>query len=383
MAKPVSSTQENVPIAGIKDGIVILSNGQYRMVLEISAVNFSLKSEEEQNSLVMQYQSFLNSIHFPIEIVIRSKRLDLAPYINKIKQLNEKQTNELLKIQTTDYIDFVGQLINLANIMKKTFYVVLGYQPLTVGQGTVLDKLFNRNKNVMTSLKISDEEFNHNSKELRTRGQDVAQGLGSMGLHCKQLNTEEVIELFYGIYNPEIAGKERLTEAENISSAYVTSAKPKNQEESEPTLAPQTQAQADEETPTIDNRDLVVEQEKKKAQEKNFENQSTAQRSVGMTAPEGTPSQITNDPSTSLGAGKSQNTNNAQASNNQIQNSNPKQYSNTTIQQSGTSPAVQNSANPQPAQPQAAPAPAAPAPDQSKTVQEQVADPALNKDYGW
>ena len=349
MAKPVSSTQENVPIAGVKDGAVILKDGQYRMIFEVSAVNFSLKSEEEQNSLVLQYQSFLNSIHFPIEITIRSKRLDLAPYINKIKQLNEKQTNELLKIQTTDYIDFVGQLINLANIMKKTFYVTIGYQPLTVGQGTVLDKLFNRKKTAVSSLKISDEEFNHNAKELRSRGQNVAQGLGGMGLHCKQLNTEEVVELFYGIYNPEVAGKERLTEAENVSSAYVTSSKPTDEKANDTQFEPEKQTSN--EAPAIDNRDIVQEQEKKRAQEKAFENQSTEQRGIGMTAPGATPKPTeTQQPITA----------NQQQSN--IQPQNPV-------------PAGQTAPTPV--------ATTAPPPNQTKTVQQQVADPKLNKDYGW
>jgi len=353
--KPTASTQENVPIAGVKDGIVILRDGQYRMIFEVSAVNFSLKSEEEQNSLVLQYQSFLNSIHFPIEITIRSKKLDLAPYINKIKKLNEKQTNELLKVQTTDYVDFVGQLITLANIMKKTFYVALGYQPLTVGQGTVLDKLFNRNKTAVASIKISDEEFNHNAKELRSRGQNVAQGLGGMGLHCKQLNTEEVVELFYGIYNPEVAGKERLTEAENVSSAYVTSSKPA--EEKTDAKTAEVENQTAEETPTIDNRDLVVAKEKQKTQEKAFENQSTDQRSIGMAAPS--------------------------TANPKIQETSNKQVPSTNSQTAQVNPAPSPSQPNTASQASAPVPPATPAPNQTKTVQEQVADPKLNKDYGW
>lgn len=356
--KPTASTQENIPIAGVKDGIVILRNGQYRMIFEVSAVNFSLKSEDEQNSLVLQYQSFLNSIHFPIEITIRSKKLDLAPYINKIKQLNEKQTNELLKIQTTDYIDFVGQLINLANIMKKTFYVSLGYQPLTVGQGTVLDKLFNRKKTSVGSLKISDEEFNHNAKELRTRGQNVAQGLGSMGLHCKQLNTEEVIELFYGIYNPEVAGKERLTEAENVSSAFVTSEKPAKDQTNNTSAEPVKEAT--DETPTIDNRNIVQAQEKQKAQEKAFENQSQEQRSVGTTpAAKTSPVTPITNPTAQVDQNpKSQIVNLKQAQNQNIQAQNQPQQTTKT--------------------------PAQPASNNQQTAEQKaVSDPDLNKNFGW
>lgn len=359
--KNVASTQENVPIAGVKDGIVILKDGQYRIVLEVTAINFSLKSEEEQNSLVLQYQGFLNSIHFPIEIVIRSKRLDLAPYINRIKGLAEKQTNELLSIQTTDYVDFVGQLINLANIMKKSFYVVIGFQPLSVGQGTVLDKLLHRQKSV--DLRISDEEFSHNAKEILQRGQNVAQGLGSMGLHCKQINTEEVIELFYGIYNPEVAGKERLTEAENVSSAFVSSREKKESPDQTVNLEEANQQAA------IDNKALVEEQEKNKARERAFENQSQEQRSVGMTTPGATPLPDENN-KTSVSAPPAPD---KQKASDQIQK--------TASDQPMQSDNPQNDTNPPPTDRQKqAPAPA---PDQSKTIQQQVSDPKINKDYGW
>ena len=116
-----ASTQQNIKIAGIKDGIVFLDDGGYRFIMSCSTINFALKSEQEQNSLVFQYQSFLNSLHFPIQIVMQSKKLDLTPYLKKVSDLKDKQTNELIKMQATDYIDFVGNLINVANIMKKNF----------------------------------------------------------------------------------------------------------------------------------------------------------------------------------------------------------------------------------------------------------------------
>ena len=149
----LTSTQENISIAGIKDGIAILKNGEYRLILSVGAVNFDLKSEQEQNALVFQYQSFLNSLHFPIEICIQSKKLDLSPYIGKIKSLAAKQNNELLRIQTEDYAEFVSQLINMANIMKKTFYVIIGYTPINVGQGGIFGKFFNKNQS--SAVKVS------------------------------------------------------------------------------------------------------------------------------------------------------------------------------------------------------------------------------------
>ena len=382
--KSVPSTQENVPIAGVKDGIIILKDGQYRLVLEVTAVNFSLKSEEEQNSLVLQYQGFLNSIHFPIEIIVRSKRLDLAPYINKIKGLAEKQNNELLRIQTTDYVDFVGQLINLANIMKKTFYVVIGYQPLNVGQGTILDKLLHRKQSA--DLKISDEEFLHNTKEIMQRGQNVAQGLGSMGLHCKQLTTEEIIELFYGIYNPEVAGKERLTEAENVSSAFVTSSQDEGKTNQSVDLKTNSEQAA------IDNKALVLEQEKNKAQERAFENQSQEQRSIGMTAPGAIP-KATGD----AASPKTQDTNSPTSAWASTSDRHPsrdgsaetgKQNPSSSNQAPNLSPAnAPNGANPANTTSNISrvnqATDAGPNPDQNKTVQQQVSDPKINKDYGW
>lgn len=253
------STQSNIPIAGIKDGVTILKSGQYRMILEIAAINFDLKSEQEKNSLIFQYQSFLNSLHFPIEIVVKSNKLDLSPYLKKIESLIPKQTNELLKIQTQDYVDFVGQLINLANIMKKRFYVVVGYQPLVVSN-SILDKIFKKGPD-QNHLKISETDFETYSKELRQRAQTVAQGLGGMGLHCRQLNTKEIIEVFYEIYNPEVAGKERLTDPENISSSFVSQIKKDAATEDIPIPHDNMTSTIGGEQ-VIDNQSLVIEHQK-------------------------------------------------------------------------------------------------------------------------
>lgn len=256
-----ASTQSNIPIAGIKDGIVILKDGQYRIILEIAAINFDLKSEQEQNSLIFQYQSFLNSLHFPVQITIQSKKLDLSPYLKKIQDLANKQTNELIKIQTQGYVEFVGQLINLANIMKKRFYVTVGYQPLVVSN-SIIDKIFKR-QNTTTVMKISEGDFDTYSKELRQRANTVAQGLGAMGLHCKQMVTQEIIENLYEIYNPEVAGKERLSDTEQVSSAYITQSKPQPKLESG--AETNTQIFTGSRTmsePVIDNTAVVLQQQK-------------------------------------------------------------------------------------------------------------------------
>lgn len=262
----IASTQQNIPIAGMKDGVTILNDGQYRIIMEVSAVNFALKSEQEQNSLIFQYQSFLNSLHFPIQIVVQSKKLDLSPYVNKIKKLTKDQKNDLLKIQTRDYADFITQLIDIANIMKKRFFVIVGYQPISMKTG-IFDKFFSKEKKI-TTLKIPEEEFNHYTKEIRQRATSVAQNLGSMGLHCKQLSTQEMIEEFYSVYNPELAGKERLADIENLSSSVVSSKKNEINETD--------QSKKDEKT--IDNQAIVQAKQKKKQNEISREKYKDAER---------------------------------------------------------------------------------------------------------
>jgi len=255
MTNKAASTQSNIKIAGIKDGVVFLEDGGYRVILSCSTVNFALKSEQEQNSLVFQYQSFLNSLHFPIQIVMQSKKLDLTPYLQKINTLKDKQTNELIKMQATDYIDFVGNLINVANIMKKSFYVVVPYQPLSLAKGSMFDKIFK--KPATGPLRVSEEELKRHKEELVQRANTAAFGLGSMGIQCVQLNTEEIIELFYKIYNPEISGKERIEDAEKLTSSYIADVNEKDQK---------TEAQNQAEETVVDNTAIVQQKQKQDSQ---------------------------------------------------------------------------------------------------------------------
>lgn len=266
-----SSTQQFIDIAGIREGIIILKNGGYRLILSTSAVNFSLKSEQEQNSLVFQYQSFLNSLHFPIQIVIQSKKLDLNQYLKKLNTAKEKQKNELLRLQMEDYSEFVSQLINVANIMKKNFYVVVSYDPINISGGSIIDKIFK--KNAPANIKISDVEFKRHKDELVERANVLASGLGSMGIRCVQLNTEEIIELFYKIYNPEMADKERFEDVESIDSSVVIDKREAGMVKSE-------SKSPDKEEVLIDNGSLVEEQQKVKTDINNRENSKDAEKQI-------------------------------------------------------------------------------------------------------
>lgn len=350
-----ASTQDNIPLAGIKDGIVLLKDGSYRLILEVGALNYDLKSEEEQNSLIFRYQGFLNSLHFPIQIVMQSKKLDLTPYISKLKKLATEQKNELIKIQTEDYVDFVEKLINLANIMKKTFYVTVAYTPLNVGKGSFIDKILRRND--PSKLRISEDEFTHHSKELLQRGQTAASGLGSMGLHCRQLVTEEVIELFYGLYNPEIAGKERLTDASNLSSSMISNKKSDEQSAEDAGAAPT-------ESIKIDNADLVKDQAKKDQEQEAIvrmtqspdqqgANSATAEAAVG--------GNVKSDPAKGAVGQQSPEAGEESAS----------KGFDTKPSEVNTQSALNNTAD-QPAAQAAA-----------SDVSAEIKDPALNKNFGW
>lgn len=251
------------------------------MIFSVSAVNFSLKSEEEQNSLIFQYQSFLNSLHFPIQIVMRSKRLDLNPYIKKVTEAKNKQKSELIKMQTEDYVDFISQLINLANIMKKTFYVVVSYDPVSVKSPSLLNRLFKRSGQT-ADLRVAAPAFKRYKEELTQRASSIASGLGSMGLHSVQLTTEEIIELFYNIYNPGIADKEKFTNAEELTSSFVADEKerPKGSsgEPSEETEGGKEQV--------IDNSGIVEEKHKQETQIKQMTADNEGKRQIADNEPQ-------------------------------------------------------------------------------------------------
>lgn len=256
MAKHPPSTQQSINIAGIKDGVMVMKDGSYRLVLQVAATNFSLKSEQEQNSIIFQYQSFLNSLHFPIEIVISSRRLDLTPYIAKIDKLRETQTSELLSMQTADYAEFLKKLIEIANIMKKTFYVVVPYEPISIKKMTFLDSFMGK-RSTFDHLKISDLDYKSNTEQLKQRATAVASGLGSMGLHCFQLTTEDLIELFYLMYNPDEASKERFQDATLLASPVIMSESEKIGAAPEAGLAPVAPSPESGEDEMIDNTAIV------------------------------------------------------------------------------------------------------------------------------
>ncbi len=216
------STQNYLDIEEIHNGVVILKNGGLRLVLMVSAINFSLKSEEEQNAIIYSFQGFLNSLAFPIQIVMQSRRLDLSSYLAKLKSKNKSEDNPLIRLQMTDYIGFVEQLLTVANIMEKKFYVVVPYQPTIIKKENILQKIIKIIRPGPKKTEIVDFEMHR--KELVHRTEVVAAGLGSVGLRAAQLNTLELAELYYSSYNPELATRQKIASLADITTPIIEKA---------------------------------------------------------------------------------------------------------------------------------------------------------------
>jgi len=215
------STQDHLPIAGIQDNIVIMNDASVRVVLKVEPINFELKSTEEQDGIIYSYQAFLNSLDFPIQIVIQSKRLDLEQYLVRMQETQKQQTNDLLRIQTEDYIGFVRRLISVANIMAKRFYVVISHSAVTKNSSISQFTSIFPHKNAGPLLE--QDEFDRLRNEAFNKAGIIVGGLGRIGAKAEPLDTQQLIELFYGIYNPDVATEERLTDLANLNSGIVTS----------------------------------------------------------------------------------------------------------------------------------------------------------------
>ena len=202
MSSSTSATQEFVPIKEVRDGIVLLKDGGMRSILLCSSLNFALKSEDERQAILLQFQDLLNSLDFSIEIVIQSRKLDIRPYIALLEGQEKAQTNSLMKIQVREYIEFIRSFTENTNIMTKNFFIVVPYSPaiLTTSQSKITSRLgFGTKKEQVAATEAS---FDENRSQLEERLSVVEQGLIRTGIRVARLGTEEVIELFYKAFNP-------------------------------------------------------------------------------------------------------------------------------------------------------------------------------------
>jgi hypothetical protein len=199
MALNAKTTQEFVPIKEIRQGVIILKDDSLRAVVIASSLNFALKSADEQQSIIFQFQNFLNSLDFSVQIFMQSRKLDIRPYIALLEGRLKEQVDDLMKIQTREYIEFVKNFTENSNIMTKTFFVVIPYSPATI-KGGVSGVFGKKNEGTEGEKKLAD--FEENRSQLEQRVSVVTQGLVRCGIRTVQLGTEEIVELFYKIFNP-------------------------------------------------------------------------------------------------------------------------------------------------------------------------------------
>lgn len=211
------STQTHLSIGEIHDDVLVLKNGGVRSILKVSSINFNLKSEQEQNAIIYSYQGFLNSLEFPIQIIVRSKKLDIDDYIEQVEKLGEKQTNPLLQEQTYEYAEYVKKLVEFADIMQKEFYVVIPYDPGRARGAGIFQTFMQRIKPQDKASEIfkRKKEFAKLKKSLLQRVNIVQSGLENCGLKVEELKTPDIIEMFYQSLNPLSSQSQKIKDLEN------------------------------------------------------------------------------------------------------------------------------------------------------------------------
>lgn len=209
------ASQDFVPIKEVRDGVAILKDGSMRAILMTSSLNFALKSADEQRAILFQFQNFLNSLDFLIQISIQSRRLDIRPYLAMLENRQKEQTNDLMKVQIREYREFIRTFTESVNIMTKNFFIVVPYSPptLNVGKGAAgLSKSIGgiikggEKKDKKTVQEKNVETFEENQSQLEQRVSVVEQGITRSGIRAVRLGTEELIEVYYKIFNPGDVG---------------------------------------------------------------------------------------------------------------------------------------------------------------------------------
>ena len=211
MPLKAKATQEFVPIKEVRDGVIVLKDGGLRAIILANSVNLSLKSEEEQKSTIFGFQSFLNTLDFAIQISVQSRRLDIRPYLLLLENRAKVESEPLLKLQTKEYIEFIRNFTESVSIMTKSFFVVVPYTHTVLKSDSgILKRLFGKRNKAEEKI-ANQEDFEEKRSQLEERVNVIEQGLGRCGIKSVQLGTEEVIEVFYKVFNPgEVEGKIKL-----------------------------------------------------------------------------------------------------------------------------------------------------------------------------
>lgn len=225
-----NSTQSTLLISELRDGMVIMKDGSFRAVVACQSINFDLMSESEREGVEFSYQNFLNSLNFTAQILIRSQRVDIGPYITRLVDIRRNNDNMLLGILMDDYINFIDALSQEANIMDKSFFIVIPYYP-----NAEMEKMLNQTKNLFASLqktkvqpvtRIDRATYDKAATEINNRVDTVMSGLYQIGIHSVRLNTKQLAELYYDFNNPDTAVREPLVDFTKLATTYVKKGQP-------------------------------------------------------------------------------------------------------------------------------------------------------------
>jgi hypothetical protein len=227
--KQANTTQNALQLAEIRDGIVIMNDGSYRSVVMAKSINFDLMSPEEREAVEFAYQGFLNSLYFPVQILIHSTRIDIRPYLEKLDKQRLELDNMLLALLMDDYINFIADLSEQTNLMDKKFFVVIPYYPPVTTQAVMKGgkKLFGNIFNAFKQsaarpvITIDDLTLEKAKTELRNRVQAVVSGLMQVSVQSAALDTKELGELFYNTYNPDTATQQKLIDMSELTASVI------------------------------------------------------------------------------------------------------------------------------------------------------------------
>lgn len=220
-----NSSQNSLLISEIREGMLIMNDGSFRAVVSCESINFDLMSSRERDAVEFSYQNFLNSLYFPIQIFVRSDRVDIRPYLDKLIERRRSQDNMLLGLLMEDYINFIDILSREYNIMSKEFYVVIPY--FTTGD---LSALAAAGKNIFTTftkpqeqqrIRIDEATYEKAKSEISNRVAATINGLSSMGVRAVSLDTSQLGSLYYNVYNPDTAIREPLVDANRVTGTFV------------------------------------------------------------------------------------------------------------------------------------------------------------------
>ena len=219
------STQSTLLISELRDGLVIMKDGSFRAVVACQSINFDLMSESEREAVEYSYQNFLNSLHFTTQILIRSQRVDIGPYLERLTEIRKNNDNMLLGVLMDDYINFIDILSQEANIMDKSFFIVIPYYV-----SDEAEKVLTQTRNFFSGIsqkkqaevtKIDRATYDKAITEINNRVESVISGLFQIGIHSVRLNTRELGALYYNFNNPDTAVREPLGDFSKLATTYV------------------------------------------------------------------------------------------------------------------------------------------------------------------